>query len=259
MTIPFVQPAIKAVKNWAASPVSPISFTEPGKLAASKSFDETYPLVSDPIRLNDYQLQNLRHEVSTYVSSFGESELALAVSRIPDSTDPARVSALARDIIRHFREENLSDPDGAAALKMLASSTPLKHVTEKLEAARLAERQALSEQQEIEAKHREFRSLPNRFEQLTGRIAGLKAQRNELAETNFKAKIEEILRLEYFPRPGVQIAASIPALLLVKETLPLRLKVIDEVVASIEAEVAKLREDNQRLAAELDLKEHKLL
>jgi hypothetical protein len=220
------------------------------------SFDDAYPAVSDPLRLSESQLSLLRTQ--TGLTTIGENELALALSRVSADADPMRVPGLVNSIIRQWREENPSDPNGAAQMKLLEGSKSLKDAVDKVEVAREAERQALREKQKLEALHREFRSVPNRFKQLEDKIANLEQSSQKIRDADYDAQIMQHLELQFNPRPGVMIAGSIGDLVVARETRDLKLQTIADLLEQCRTAIENLKADNHRLAKELDLKPHKL-
>jgi predicted transcriptional regulator len=168
------------------------------------------------------------------------------------------LSALIQAVISAWRSEHPDNSNEAARRKLLEHSSALSDIDNRWETARLAASQAEREQQEFEREYHNFRSIPARHKQLTDKAASLKAQRKELTDINFDARIKQLLELEYNAKVGTTIHGSAPAFLLIKQTLPIRLEVIDSLTTRIEEELAKLSADNERLAAALDLPEHKL-
>lgn len=79
-----------------------------------------------------------------------------------------------------------------------------------------------------------------------------------LTQTNWDAKIKQLLELELNPKPGVIVAESVQSLLIQRDTLKLRLEVIADLLDQCKAALDELGSDNKRLARELDLPEHKL-
>jgi hypothetical protein len=242
------------VLNWAD--MSPIESREQPLKQAKLSFDQRYPRIKNPLKLNDGQRLDLTPRLG--LTTVGEHEVDLALTRTPSDTDHVKVSAVVTDIIRHWRDENTENSDEAAARKLLDGSASLAVIDGKAAAARLALEQAEAEEREFERSYDEFKTIPAKVEQLSGRAASLRAQRKELAETDFDKKISQLLELEYSPKVGVTIHGSVPALLMIKQTLPLRLQVIDSLTARIDEELTKLEADNKRLSKELDLSAHTL-
>jgi hypothetical protein len=196
MSLPFIQPAVNAVKQWASfgvneSPEQPVNpFTRKPKL----SFDEQFPRINNPIRLNDHQRSDLAHRLG--LSTVGNNEVFLAISRTPADTEFTDVAAFVSSVIRAWREENPTESDAAAARKLLEGSGSLAAIDAKAEAARLAAEQAEAEHRQFEKEYHNFRSIPAKYEQLTNKIASLEAERTQLNATDFNAKIRQLIEIE---------------------------------------------------------------
>jgi hypothetical protein len=223
---------------------------------AKVPFAVKYPKVSNPVKLAD----SVRNSVLAQVGlpNPGYSEIDLALSRIPADINHATLSHKIQEVISAWRDEHPSNGEDAARRELLEGSKALAAIDGKVESTRQLAEQAVREREELERLFHEFRGLPARAEQLQNKAASLKAQRKELVEIDFDQKIGQILELEYSPKIGVTIHGSVPALIMIKETLPLRLAVIDKLTAQIGEELTKLEADNKRLSKELDLAAHKL-
>jgi hypothetical protein len=259
MNLPLISPALNAVKNWADLGGGSESHAGPGNhftRQAKLSFDQKFPRISNPIRLNDQQKLDLMTRLG--FASVGTTELELALSRTPADTEHTIVANFVNVVIRSWREEHPNDSDAAAARKLLEGSASLAAIDGKAEAARLAAEQAEREHQAFERSYHEFRSVPAKHEQLTGKIASLEAERQYLSTVNFEAKIKQILEAELNPKPGVVIHNSVASLLIQRDTRQLRIEVIEDLLGQCKSALEQLADDNKRLAKELDLPEHKL-
>jgi hypothetical protein len=258
MSLPFIQPAVNAVKQWASFGVSE-GQAEPhsGPIRKPKlSFDQQYPRLTSHLSLNDFQRSDLTLRLG--FTTLGQNEIDLALSRTPADTEPSKVAATVSAVIYLWREEHPTDSDVAASRKMLEGNSSFAAVDGKIEAAKLALEQAQKEEADLDKAFHEFRSLPARAEQLQNKSASLRGQRKELVEIDFDAKITQLLELEYAPKVGTVIHGSVPALLMLKETLPLRLAVIDSLLEQCDQALKKLADDNKRLSKELDVPPHQL-
>jgi hypothetical protein len=257
MAIPILNNAVRAVKNWADSGGNRSEAGAGSPFKRQKlSFDERYPRIKNPIKLNDQQRIDLMPRLG--LTSVGNNELDLALSRTPDDTYFSNVAEFVKGVIIHWRAANVNDSDTAAARKLLESSSALSDIDSRLDAARLAQQQAEKEQRELERLYHEFRSIPAKHKQLTDKIAGLEGERLRLNATDFDAKIRQLIEIELNPKPSLIVAESIPSLLLQRDTLKLRLEVISDFLGQCKAALVKLADDNRRLAKVLDLPEHKL-
>ena len=253
----FIAPAVNAVKQWAS--LSGSDAASPERTSARQAkipFAKAYPKVDSPVKLSEGIRDSVIARVGLY--NIGASEVDLALSRIADDINHSQLSAKIQEVISAFRAEHPVSSEEAARRELLEGSKALSEIDSRFESARLALAQSEADQKELERAFHEFRSLPARVEQLQNKAASLKAQRKELVEIDFDKKISQLLELEYSPKVGVTIHGSVPALLMIKETLPLRLAVIDGLVAQIEEELSKLKADNARLAKQLDLPAHKV-
>jgi hypothetical protein len=140
----------------------------------------------------------------------------------------------------------------------LRGSSALASVDAKLEAARVAQATAEQEQAAMESAYHQHRSIPAKVEQLTGRVANLESERNRLTNTDFDAKIRQILEANYNPKPGMVIHESVGNLLMQRDTLKLRREVIADLLQQCATALAKLSEDNTKLADQLGIRPHKL-
>jgi hypothetical protein len=248
---------LEKMRNWASFGVNesqdetPNRFTKQAKL----SFDQKYPRISNPIRLNDQQRLDLMTRLG--FASVGTTELELALSRTPADTEHTSVANFVNGVIRLWREEYPNNSDAAAARKLLEGSSSLAAIDDKLEAARLAREQAEAEERSFERAYHEFRSIPGKHKALTDKIASLQFERQRLTSTDFEAKIRQLIEIELNPRPGLIVAESIPSLLLQRDTLKLRLEVIADILEQCQSALEALAADNKRLAKELDMPEHK--
>jgi hypothetical protein len=257
MSIPFIQPAFKAVRQWADLGGNRTEDPQQNPFRKTrKSFDEAYPRISNPLKLSDHQKLDLMSRLG--FSSVTNNEVDLGLSRTPADTDHVNVANHVKAIISHFRAEHPDDSETAAARELLKGSSALSDIDSRLAAARSAQDQAEAEQREFEKAYHEFRSLPAKYEQLTSRVASLEFERNRLTVTDFDAKIRQLIEIELNPKPGLIVSESVPNLLLQRDTRKLRLEVIDELTSRMNEELEKLSADNKRLAQTLDLQEHKL-
>ena len=117
---------------------------------------------------------------------------------------------------------------------------------------------AEAEEREFERSYHEFKAIPDKVEQLTSKVASLEAERLRLTQTNWDAKIKYLLEAELNPKPGVIIHESILSLLVQRDTLKIRLEVIDSLLVQCKAALGDLVAGNERLSKELDLPPHKL-
>jgi hypothetical protein len=245
------------IKQWASfggsepaeAPVNPF-------IKAKVPFEKKYPKVSNPITYNDAQRADLMPRLG--FATVGRNEVDLALSRTPADTDYTSVANYVKSAISHFRAEHPDDSDAAAARKLLEGSSSLAAIDGKLAAARLAQEQAENEGAELDRAYHEYRSVPAKHEKLSQRVASLEFERNRLTATDFDAKLRQLLELDYNPKPGVVIHESIPSLLMQRDTLTLRLEVIQELVVQCTEALSKLADDNRRLAQYLDLPLHVL-
>jgi hypothetical protein len=141
---------------------------------------------------------------------------------------------------------------------MPESSSALSDIDSRLEAAKLAQQQAEAEHRQFEKEYHNFRSIPAKHEQLTGKVANLEAERTQLNATDFNAKIRQLIEIELNPKPGLIVAESVQSLLLQRDSLKLRMEVIDDLISRMNQELKVLAEDNKRLAKALDLPPHQL-
>src|ERR1700758_1002832 len=141
MPIPFIEPAVNAVKKWAdlGGSRSDAGVGSPFK-RQRLSFDEQYPRLSNPLKLNDQQRLDLMPQLG--LGSVDKNEVDLAVSRIPAEIDHTKIPSFVSAVIRHWREEHPNDSDAAATRKLLEGSSSLAAIDSKLDAARLAAEQA---------------------------------------------------------------------------------------------------------------------
>src|ERR1700747_3155306 len=109
MSIPLIEPVVKAVRNWAdIGPRSEAGAEGPIK-RKRLSFDEQYPRISNPIRLNDQQRLDLMPRLG-FVSVL-TNELDLALSRTPADTEYTSVANVVNAVIRSWREEHPNHSD----------------------------------------------------------------------------------------------------------------------------------------------------
>jgi hypothetical protein len=254
LSIPF----LSKPKQWADSGVidSQEQQVNPFTRQAKLPFDKKHPRIDKPVRLNSNQLDDIATRIT--VVSYGQNELELALSRTPADTDHAQVAGLVSAIIYDWQNEHPNDGDAVAQRKLLEGSSALSDIDSKLEAARHAQAEAEAEHREFEKAYHEHRSIPAKHEQLIVKVSNLQAERLRLTSTDFDAKIKQILTLEYNPKPGMIIHESIPSLLLQRDTMALRLEVIDSLVAQCRTELERLTDDNSRLAQQLGITPHKL-
>jgi hypothetical protein len=83
---------------------------------------------------------------------------------------------------------------------MPESSSALSDIDSRLEAAKLAQQQAEAEHRQFEKEYHNFRSIPAKHEQLTGKVANLEAERTQLDATDFNAKIRQLIEIELNPK-----------------------------------------------------------
>jgi hypothetical protein len=257
MAIPFLQPAVNAVKNWADLGGNRTDDPQQNPFRRAKvAFEDKYPRINNPLRFNDQQRADLMPRLG--FTSLGTNEVYLAVSRTPADTAFSNVANVVTAIIRHWRDEHPDDSDAAAARKLLEGSSSLAAIDARLSAARLAQDVAEKEGAELDRAYHEYRSIPARYEQLAIKIASLETESNRLTVIDFDAKIKQLLAFEYNPKPGVVIHESIPSLLMLRDTRELRVGVIADLVSQCKEALEKIADDNKRLAEYLDLPEHKL-
>ncbi len=257
MNLPLLQPLVNTVRSWADQGRN--GQESPGAILKRKlamTFDQKYPRVADPLKYSDQQKLDLGARLG--FATVGINETDLALSRTPGDTEFSLVANFVHGAILCWREENPENSDAAAGRKLLECSASLSAIDSKIEAARVATEQAQAEEQAFERAFLEFRGIPGKYRQLVDKSAGLEAERNRLTVTDFDSLIRQLLVLEYDPKPHVMIQGNIQTLLIQKQTLNLRLAVIDELLLKLKPEIEKLVDANRRLALQLDVPENKL-
>jgi hypothetical protein len=188
MNIPFIQPAVNAVRQWADLGGNVVQSEPHGGPIRKKRlpFDEQFPRLTSHLSLNDFQRRDLTPRLG--FTTLGQNEIDLALSRTPADTEPSNVASVASGVSRAWREEHPTDSDAAAARKLLDGSASLAAIDGKRESARLAAEQAKKEHQEFEKAYHAFRAIPARHEQLTRKVASLEGERIRLNQTDWDAK-----------------------------------------------------------------------
>jgi hypothetical protein len=256
MNIPFLNREAKPKSLADLAGESQSEAVNPFTRQAKLPFDKKHPRIERAISLNPTQLDDIKTRIT--VVSYTRNEFDFALSRTPADTDPVQVARLVGAIIYDWQAEGHNDSDAAAKRELLKGSSALSAVDAKLEAARQAHDLAQRERAELDRSYHQFRAIPAQAEQLTNKVASLGFERSRLTATDFDAKIRQLLDAEYNPRPGMIIHENIPSLLLQRDTLALRLQVIDELVVQCEAAMAQLTEDNTKLAEQLGIRAHKI-
>jgi DNA repair exonuclease SbcCD ATPase subunit len=247
------------LRDWSKSIFSDQSQEQPANpftRQATLPFDKKYPRIDNPIRLNEHQLSDIKPRIT--VVSYTQNELELALSRTPANIEASQLYGLVSAIVYAWQDEHPSDSDAAAKRELLRGSSALSVVDARLEAARLAQEVAEKEQAELERTYHDYRSIPAKHEQLTNKVANLQAERLRLTSTDWDSKIRQLLEAEYNPKPGMIIHENIPSLLMQRDTLTLRLQVIDALLEQYKSALGRLTEDNTKLSDQLGIRSHKL-
>jgi hypothetical protein len=165
------------IKSWSSFGASAPAeqSVNPFTRQAKVPFDKKYPRIDSPLSLSDSQRLDLMPRLG--FASVGTNEVDLALSRTSADIDYTLVANHVKAVIAHWREEHPTDSDAAAAQKLLEGSSPLFAIDAKAEAARLAADQAEAEHREFEKAYHEYKALPAKHEQLTGKVASLEGER----------------------------------------------------------------------------------
>src|SRR5580700_2341648 len=102
MAIPFIQPAVNAVRQWADLGGNRTVDPQQNPFRQAKvAFEKKYPRTSNPLTFNDAQRADLMPRLG--FATVGNNEVDLALSRTPADIDFTLVASHVKAIITHFR------------------------------------------------------------------------------------------------------------------------------------------------------------
>jgi hypothetical protein len=243
------------------------------------------------MQTNINHLKELKRELSIQFGTLGDGEFELAVQTATETSK--NIDEFRRNLIAAIEShrQSVTGPNrGLASFEirteqawkelyqrfeeqarreLLSSSAEIKTLNKLQADALKAQQAAQAKEAEINRLFSEFSQLPDRAKQLTDRLASLTAAREQLAEERLTATfidsyrdalscaptIGNVTQLRQMYAAAEQQAQAYAALV---ATRIMRLGIIDEAEADLNAQLAKLRDANQRLAKQLGRPRHQL-
>jgi hypothetical protein len=259
MSIPFIQPALNTLRNWADFGVGSESESGSGNpfaRQAKKTFAEKHPKADSPLKLTEFQRESIIRAVG--LTHVGTNEFALALSRIEADTDHVQISAKIKHIVTDWRNENGDKSEEAAKRELLTGNEVLAAIDAKHAAAQQAVDEANKFEAAINSVWLAFSVLPDKAAKLNEKLARFHVEHRYLDAIEYDAAIKTLYVHQLDPAPNTSMGGNLHELFTAKSLRDFKLTILVELEAKVTAEIEELREQNRELAKRLGKPAHNI-